>query len=441
MERTAKQVATDGAFQIRRPLDALNFFLADVRDGLGPYLAIYLLTVQRWDEASIGLVMSVATLAGLLAQTPAGALIDATRAKRAVVASAALAVTLASLLLPWLPTFWPVALSQAAAHAAAAVFAPAVAAITLGAVGHKAFASRIGRNESFNHAGNAFAAAAAGIAAYVWGPVVVFFVLAAMSVASLVSVLAVPASAINHDLARGLHDETPARRAQSKDRDQPSGLKVLITCRPLLIFAACAVLFHFANAAMLPLVGEKLALQDKNLGTSLMSACIIAAQIVMVPMAMLVGAKADAWGRKPLFLIGLLILPIRGMLYTLSDDPYWLVGVQLLDGVGAGIYGAIFPIIVADLMRGTGRFNVAQGAIITAQGVGAALSTTVAGFVVVSLGYSAAFLTLAGIAGAGLLLFWLAMPETRDAGAAEANLQQADNARRAEKTLIGAAPG
>jgi hypothetical protein len=343
--------------------------------------------------------------------------------------------------LPWLPTFWPVALSQATAHAAAAVFAPAVAAITLGVVGHKAFASRIGRNESFNHAGNAFAAAAAGIAAYVWGPVVVFFMLAAMSVASLVSVLAVPAGAINYDLARGLRDETPAQRAKSKDRDQPSGLKVLITCRPLLIFAACAVLFHFANAAMLPLVGQKLALQDKNLGTSLMSACIAAAQIVMVPMALLVGAKADAWGRKRLFLIGLLILPIRGVLYTLSNDPYWLVGVQLLDGVGAGIYGAIFPIIVADLMRGTGRFNVAQGAVITAQGVGAALSTTVAGFVVVSLGYSAAFLTLAGIAGAGLLLFWLAMPETRDAGAAEANLQQTDNARGAEKTLIEAAPG
>ena len=441
MERTATQVATDGALQIRRPLDALNFFLADVRDGLGPYLAIYLLTVQRWDEASIGLVMSVATLAGLLAQTPAGALIDATPAKRAVVVSAALAVTLASLLLPWLPTFWPVALSQATAHAAAAVFAPAVAAITLGAVGHKAFARRIGRNESFNHAGNAFAAAAAGIAAYVWGPVVVFFMLAAMSVASIVSVLAVPAGAINYDLARGLRDETPAQRAQSKDRDQPSGLKVLITCRPLLIFAACAVLFHFANAAMLPLVGQKLALQDKNSGTSLMSACIVAAQIVMVPMALLVGAKADAWGRKRLFLIGLLILPIRGVLYTLSDDPYWLVGVQLLDGVGAGIYGAIFPIIVSDLMRGTGRFNVAQGAVITAQGVGAALSTTVAGFVVVSLGYSAAFLTLAGIAAAGLLLFWVAMPETRDAGAAEANLQQTDNVRRAEKTLIEAAPG
>jgi MFS family permease len=429
MERRASHVAASGAFQTRRPLDALNFFLADVRDGLGPYLAIYLLTVQRWDEASIGLVMSVATLAGLLAQTPAGALIDATRAKRAVVAGAALVVALASSLLPWLPTFWLVALSQATAHAIAAVFAPAVAAISLGVVGRTAFANRIGRNESFNHAGNAFAAALGGLAAYIWGPVAVFFVLAAMSAASLVSVLSIPPGSINHDLARGLRDETSAQRAKSEERDRPASLKVLITSRPLLIFATCAVLFHFANAAMLPLVGQKLALQDRNLGTSLMSACIVAAQIVMVPMAMLVGAKADSWGRKPLFLIGLVILPIRGMLYTLSDDPYWLVGVQLLDGVGAGIYGAIFPIIVADLMRGTGRFNVAQGAIITAQGVGAALSTTVAGFVVVGLGYDAAFLTLAGIAGAGLLLFWLAMPETKGHGAAEANLHPADTGR------------
>jgi len=163
---------------------------------------------------------------------------------------------------------------------------------------------------------------------------------------------------------------------------------------------------------MLPLVGQKLALQDRNSGTSLMSACIVAAQIVMVPMAMLVGAKADAWGRKPLFLIGLLILPIRGVLYTLSNDTYWLVAVQLLDGVGAGIYGAIFPVIVADLMRGTGRFNIAQGIVITAHGVGAALSTALAGFVIVQAGYSAAFLVLAGIAAAGLLLFWLLMPET-----------------------------
>jgi MFS family permease len=186
----------------------------------------------------------------------------------------------------------------------------------------------------------------------------------------------------------------------------------LLICRPLLIFAACAVLFHFANAAMLPLVGQKLALQDRNAGTSLMSACIVAAQVVMVPMAILVGRKANRWGRKPLFLAGFLILPIRGVLYTFSDEPLWLVGVQLLDGVGAGLYGALFPLIVADLMQGTGRYNVALGAVTTAQGIGASLSTALAGLIVVKAGYSAAFFTLAAIAGVGLALFWLAMPET-----------------------------
>ena len=166
---------------------------------------------------------------------------------------------------------------------------------------------------------------------------------------------------------------------------------------------------------MLPLVGQKLALKDAALGTTLMSACIVAAQIVMVPMAMLAGAKADAWGRKPLFLAGFLVLPLRGVLYTLSDQSYWLVSVQLLDGIGAGLYGALFPVIVADLMRGTGRYNVAQGAIMTAQGIGAALSTSIAGFVVVHAGYSAAFLTLAAVAATGVLLFGFAMPETNSA--------------------------
>ena len=182
----------------RRPLDALNFFLADVRDGLGPYLAIYLLTERKWHEASIGIVMSIATSAGILAQTPAGALVDVIRAKRGLMMAAALAVTGASSLLPWLSNFWSVAVSQGMAHAAAAVFGPAIAAVTLGIVGRKAFSHRIGRNESFNHAGNAFAAMAAGLTAYLWGPTVVFYLLAAMAFASLLGVLAIPAKAIDH---------------------------------------------------------------------------------------------------------------------------------------------------------------------------------------------------------------------------------------------------
>jgi MFS family permease len=204
-------------------LDATNFFLADVRDALGPYLAVYLLTERQWDAASIGVVMSVATIAGIVAQTPAGALVDVTRAKRAVMAAAAIVVTAASLLIPWLSSFWLVAASQAAAHAAGVVFGPALAAVTLGIFGHRAFTKRIGRNESFNHAGNAFAAATAGALAYLWGPKIVFYLLASMAMASIVSVLAIPMRAIDHDLARGLHD---ARSANSTTTGRPSAVRL-----------------------------------------------------------------------------------------------------------------------------------------------------------------------------------------------------------------------
>jgi MFS family permease len=268
------------------------------------------------------------------------------------------------------------------------------------------------------------------VGAWLWGPSVVFYLLAAMATASLLAALAIPGRAIDHDLARGLHDQPASANAGDRSGDRPSGLAVLVTCRPLLIFAACVLLFHLANAAMLPLVGQKLALQDKSLGTSLMSACIVAAQIVMVPMAMLVGARADRWGRKPLFLAALAILPIRGVLYTFSDEAWWLVGVQLFDGVGAGIFGAIFPVVVADLMRGTGRFNIAQGAIITAQGIGAALSTTLAGLVVVEAGYTAAFLTLAAVAAVGCVVLMVAMPETRTQPSAQRDVGAAASPRR-----------
>jgi MFS family permease len=345
---------------VDRALDALNFFLADVRDGLGPYLAIYLLTEQKWDQASIGAVMSAAAVAGILAQTPAGALIDRTTAKRALMIAAAIVVTLACLVLPLIHRFELVAATQALAAAAGAVFfPPAIAAVTLGTMGPKAFTRRIGRNEAFNHAGNATAAAIAAVTAYFYGPIVVFWLLAAMAVASVFATLSIPAGAIDHHLARGLDD------GHAGDGEKPSGFAVLLSRTPLLIFAVATVVFHFANAAMLPLVGQKLALVNRELGTSLMSACIIAAQVVMVPVALVVGRKADQWGRKPIFAAALAVLALRGALYPLSDNPYWLVSVQLLDGVGAGIFGALFPLVVADLTRGTGHFNVSQGAIAT----------------------------------------------------------------------------
>lgn len=387
-------------------LDSLNFFLADVRDGLGPYLAIYLLAVHKWDPASIGVVMTLAGIAALLTQGPAGALIDRTRSKRAVIAVAALLVTGSCVLLPFVSSFSLVALTQAASAVAASVFAPGISAISLGITGPRAFTRRTGRNETFNHAGNAVAALLAGGLAYLFGPVVVFYLMAFMALASIVAVSCVSAAAIDHEVARGFDP------AHHHDHEQPSGIKVLLSNRPLLLFAICCALFHLANAAMLPLVSQKLSQINLHMATPLTSACIVAAQVVMVPMAWLVGSKADVWGRKPLLILGFLILPLRGVLYTLSNDPYWLVAVQMLDGIGAGIFGALFPVIVKDLTQGTGRFNVSLGALSTVFGLGAALSNSLAGFVVQQAGYNAAFLTLAGVAAVALALLWLAMPET-----------------------------
>lgn len=389
-----------------RALDAVNFFLADVRDGLGPYLAIYLLTVHRWDEATIGIVMSIAGVIGILAQAPAGALVDQLNAKRALVITGAVLVTATSLGVPLFSDKYAIGTLQSLSAVAAAVFPPAIAAITLGIFKPNAFAGRMGRNEAFNHAGNATAAGMAAILAYGFGPIVVFWLMAGMAVASIAATLAIPACAIDNRIARGLlpGEEPGTAKAAS--------WKTVLEDRQLRIFAMAMVLFHFANAAMLPLAGQKLALENAQLATSLTAICIVAAQIIMVPVAYVTGLKCDRWGRKPIFLTAFAVLAFRGVLYTFSGAPSWIVGVQLLDGVGAGIFGALFPVVVADLTRGQGHFNAALGVIAAAAGLGGALSTAFAGVIVVHAGYSAAFLALAAIAAAGFVMYLLAMPET-----------------------------
>jgi MFS family permease len=353
--------------------------------------------------------MAVGGIGAIVAQAPVGALVDRTTAKRALVIAGALAVAAGSLAMPLFPGFYSVSALQALTGVAGSIFAPALAAITLGIVGPRLFARRIGRNESFNHAGNASAAALTGGLAYFFGPVVVFWVLATVAAASVAATLRIPREAIDHDVARGMDVEISA---PGEPHGRPSRLTVLLHNRRLMTFAAAVVAFHFANAAMLPLVGQLLALHNKDVGTALMAVCIVAAQVVMVPVAYLAGAKADSWGRKPIFLVGFAVLAARGFLYTLSGNSYWLVGVQLLDGVGAGIFGALFPLVVQDVTHGTGRFNVSLGAITAATGIGASVSNFVAGSIVVAAGYNAAFLSLGTIAAAGFGLYLIAMPET-----------------------------
>jgi MFS family permease len=389
-------------------LDALNFLLADVRGGLGPYLNVFLATQQHWSLSEVGLVTTIGGLIGIAVQTPIGAAIDATRAKRgAIVLALGLMGAGAAVIFAW-PSFWLVLIANSLIATVGDVFGPAVAALTLGLYARKELAARMGRNSAFDHAGNVALAVVAAAVGYVFSQRAVFLLPPVFAVLAAVAVLSIPSKSIDYDRARDLDGESDAAASATA----PAGYGILFESRPLVVFGLCVMLFHLANAALLPLVGQKLAAAHPKEATAMMSACIVAAQAVMLPIALLVGHTADSWGRKPLFLIGFGILPIRAALYTISDHSAWLIGVQLLDGVGAGIYGALTPLVIADLMRGTGRYNLAQGAIATLQATGASLSGLAAGLIVDHFGYSAAFLGAGGVAAAAFAVFILRMPET-----------------------------
>ena len=391
-----------------RSLDAINFLLSDVRGALGPYLNVFLVTQQHWSQSEVGLVTTVSGLLGISVQTPIGAAIDATRAKREVIVLALAVLAIGATVIFAVPSFWPVAIANSLMAIAGDVFGPAIAALTLGLYARNQLARRMGRNSAFDHAGNVAIAVAAGAVGYAFSQRAVFLLVPVFAVLAAVAVLSIPAAAIDNDRARDLNDAPDAAGTPAG----AAGYSILFQSRLLLIFGLCVMLFHLANAAMLPLVGQKLAAAHPKEATAMMSACIIAAQMVMLPIALLVGRTADSWGRKPLFLIGFAVLPIRAVLYTFSDNSLWLIGVQLLDGIGAGIFGALTPLVIADIMRGTGRYNLAQGAIATVQGIGASLSGLAAGVIVDRYGYTVTFLSLGAIAAVAVIVFAIGMQET-----------------------------
>ena len=394
--------------QSLQALDYLNFFLADVRDGIGPYLAVFLKASHNWNAADIGIAISASTIASVIAQTPSGALIDRLRQKRLLIAFAASFVCIGCLGIVFSPTFPVVISAQALIGIAAGIFPPAIAAISLGLVGHSKLDGRIGRNETFNHAGNLLTAAVVGLIAKFVANEGIFFVATAVAIASAIAALSIREQDIDHNVARG------AINVKDGDRVQPhiSNLRELLSDRRIANFALSVVLFQFANAGMIVLIGEKLSEGRERSAALYISACIIVAQLVMVPVANLAGRLAR-FGRKPVFLVGFAVLPIRAVLFTLSNDPVFLVSVQILDGVGAGIFGVMTILIAADLTQGTGRFNITQGGIQTGIGIGAALSNILAGFVVGIAGYNAGFLTLAVISLVAVAVFWFAVPETK----------------------------
>jgi predicted MFS family arabinose efflux permease len=396
-----------------RGLDAITFLMADVRDGVGPYLSVYLKGAMHWDAGAIGLAMGVSSIAAAICQIPAGLLVDGSRAKRSLVAGSGLMVGVGCLLIVLLPYFWTVIAAQTMLGAASAAIPPAIAALSLGLVGRKRLDGRVSRNEGFNHGGNLAGAILAGTLGQSLGYRWIFFLICGFALASAVMVTLIDPSEIDHERARG-GEETD---------HQPMAFRGVLQRRDLLIFLGSVLLFHFGNAAMLPMAGQVLAQKHPGEDVAALSACIIAAQFVMAGVAWGVGrASARGIGRKPIFLVALAVLPVRGILFTFTSSPYGVVGIQLLDGVAAGIFGVISVLIASDLMRGTGRFNLAQGLTALAVGLGATLSNATAGYVVQWFGYPVGFLYLAAIAVCALIFFLLLMPETRDAATGSSRL-------------------
>jgi predicted MFS family arabinose efflux permease len=336
--------------------------------------------------------------------------VDAVRSRRFAAGFSVVAIALSAFALAMWPNFLVVLLAMAAHSAASCILTPAIAAISIGLVGHARAGERLGRNASFSALGNAVAAAGMGACGYYLSNDAVFYLTAALMVPTLIAL-----SRIRADEIDGPAHAKPASDTGTDTPRGGDGLRALLTNRALLCFGACMTLFFLANAAMLPLVGSMLTLRASETATALIAACIVVPQVVLALSAPAVGRAAERWGRRPLLLIGFAALPIRGLLFAYVDSPELLVAVQVFDGVSAAVFGVMVPLVVSDATRKTGHFNLALGAVGTAMGIGAALSTSLAGVMADRLGSHTAFLGLAIVGFAAFALVVLIMPETRRA--------------------------
>jgi predicted MFS family arabinose efflux permease len=404
-EPVASKATATPSPQSSHGLDWFIFFLADVQTGFGPFIAVYL-TTEKWTQGQIGLVLSIGGIVGLIGQMPGGAIVDAARSERLVAGLAVAAIGIAALAYALWPIF-PVVVTAATLHAAAScVLGPAIAAISLGLVGPLAMGERLGRNARFASLGNGSAAAVMGTAGYLLSSRSVFLVTFLLAIPTLLALARIRGREIDVAQAHGaVLREVPDASATS--------VVGLVRRRPLLIFASSVLLLQLANAAMLPLMAGVVTTRSSQWAPVLIAACIIVPQAIVALMSPSVGRIAQLWGRRPLLLLGFAALAIRGVMFAIVHDPYLLVAVQVFDGITAAVFAVMVPLIVADVAYGSGHFNLAQGIVGTATGIGASLSTVLAGYVSDSFGSSIAFTGLAGVAAMGLATIWLVMPETR----------------------------
>lgn len=392
-----------------KALNALNFFIAAVQAGFGPFIAVWL-TRQGWNQTDVGLALSIGSGVALLGQLPGGWLVDAVHHKRLVMTVALAAIAVAALILAFMPMRWPVWLAEALDALAACIVTPSIAAITLRLCGHAAYGERLGVNARYASLGAAGAAGLLGACAWYWSERAVFITTAALVVPALVALYAIrrdhQAEGEEHHAL--LHPRERRRRAIHPWR--------IFRVPALHVFAACTVLFHLANAAMLPLALNELAKRTTGTGF-VVSAAIIVPQLIVAAVSPWAGGLATTLGRRPVLLAGFAALPLRGLLFALviwhGATGLPLVAIQVLDGISAAVFGLSLPLIAADATQRTGYLNLAIGSLGLAAGLGATASTTLAGVVADAFGAPTALLGLAAAGAVAWLVILLVMPETR----------------------------
>jgi MFS family permease len=342
----------------------------------------------------------------LVGQIPGGAIVDATRSARWVAAVAVATVGISAFALAVAPVFLVVFASRILQAGASCVLGPSIAAISLGLVGHRLISARLGRNAAFASVGSGLAAAGMGACAYYISDRAAFILVASMALPALFALFHIRTHEIDPTNAHG-------GVAKPEHRNTIAGLLSLFEIRPLLIFAGCIALFQLANAAMLPLAASMMTLRSSRFATILVATSIVAPQLIVAVLSPWVGHRAELWGRRPLLVLCFAALAVRGLLFAFLINPYLLMAAQLLDGVSGAALAVLVPLIIADVSGETGHFNLAQGAVGCAVGVGASISTTLAGYVSDRFDSQTAFLMMAGFGLLGLSAVSLAMPETR----------------------------
>ncbi|WCS25529.1 MFS transporter [Methylobacterium sp. NMS14P] len=403
-DRSTQAIGARGATEpaprgpsVARALDLLTLLLIDVNGAIKPYLNVYLYVHRGWDDGAVGLVGTVSGIVGIAAQTPIGTAIDVVGDKRRILLWALVNLSLATVLLAVAPHFWFVLAASCVLAAVGGMLNPAIATLILGLFPSGKLPRRFGCNAALERTGNVAIAGLIGLVGWLFPDRAVFLLVPACAAVSAASLYAIPRRAIDGQRARGEGEADAA----------PRRWRTLLTCRPPMVFAACVMLFHFANAPLLTLVAQEIGRTRPDWSSVIVSVCIIGAQAVMVPMGLLVGRRAERWGRKPMLVIGIAALPARALLDLVWRDSFWLIAVQCLDGVGAGQLSAVKPLVMADITRGTGRYNAAHGLIGTIEGAGAALSFVIAGSLVQAAGFDAAYLACAPEAPRGGPSAWL----------------------------------